>query len=66
MKDFLFTFYSNYMYVLILYRFRNTAGYFSKVEKFSYLACIWCFRWHFTKIVRTRKLESLGCAALFM
>jgi len=66
--DFLFDFYRNC--VSILYRFRDIAGYLSKVANFTYPTCIWRLRRglprsNFAEIFGVRKLESLGYPVVF-
>jgi len=55
----------NRNYVSIFYRFRDKAGYLSKVADFDHPTCIRRPRWgwprsNFAEIFGTRKLESLG------
>jgi len=55
--------------VCLVYRFRDTASYLSKVANFSYLTCTWRRRWcwsqrNFTKLFGVSKLESLSYHAV--
>ena len=66
--DFLFDFNRNC--VSIFYRFRDIAGYLSKVANFTYPTCIWRLRRglprsNFAEIFGVRKLESLGYPVVF-
>ena len=55
----------------MLYRFRDTVSYLSKLPTSTYLTCIWCPvgglpRSNFEKIFGNRKLESLGYRAALL